>query len=125
MIYILLTWDGSGTLNFYISDSVPFGSESRNYTVNPFTIVITIIVILMIVSAVLGIQVFGSGLQDSSVRFMLGALTKILVYTILSLFTYGILSLIGSFGEIIYWIITFMFAAGLLESMFNFSGGND
>lgn len=119
ILVFAIRWDGSGTVTFYIPEGLPFGDNQRLHTLNMFTIVIGIVVVLLIVVGVLGIQIFGTGLQDSSVNYMSKLITKTIVYIVCSIFTLTILSLIGDIGVLLYWILTFLFIMGLLETMVN------
>ena len=121
ILYILLTWDGSGNISFYIPDNLPFGRD-RAYNINIFGLVITIGAIMLVIAGVLGVQVFGSGLQDSSVKNMIRIMNKMLLYILLTIFTYSVLAMAGEIGLIIYWILTFFFALGIIESSIQNNG---
>jgi len=123
IFYILITWDGSGTITFYIPEDIPFGSD-RQITFTMFGMVVTIVVVLMVIAGIVGIQVFGSGLQDSSVEYITQLSSKVVVYLVSSVFSYLIFSVLGNIGIVMFWLLTFFFVIGLAESMFQ-KGGNE
>lgn len=124
ILFIIIRYDGTGSITFYIPDGLPFGDNERLHTMDMFTIVIGVVVLVLVVVGVLGIQIFGSGLQDSSVSYMSKVITKTIVYIMCSIFTLSVLSLIGEIGVMVYWVLSFLFAIGLLESMGNKGNGD-
>ena len=120
ILVVIFSWSDNpnSRIEFNIPVEVPY-YDATAFSFDSTTIIITIIVILLVIPGLLGVQILGSGLQDSSVKFMTAVLTKALVYMLLSLFSYSVLILLGAFGQIIFWLITFLFSLGLAESMFN------
>ena len=117
VLYVLITWDGTGEITFSIPPEVPFGSD-RIYIINGGTIVLIIMIVMLVIVGATGVQIFGSGLQDSAANFISILLIKIIVYLMLTVFTYALLALMSTLGLIIYWILTFLFIIGLTENMF-------
>lgn len=82
---------------------------------------IAIIVIIITLGALIGIQVFGSGLSGNSVRMIILAVVYISLWTTLSLFAGDMLFSIEGFGSVIYVGLTLIYTVGVIRHI---GGGN-
>ena len=85
--------------------------------IDPITGAITIIVVIATATALLGIQVLGSGLSDNSVRVLITVTIYASIWTILSLLAIPLFSGIELFGTLIYVALTVGYIIGVMEKI--------
>lgn len=77
-------------------------------------IIFGVISAVIIVAGILGIRIVGSGIADASVSLIVRTTIYALTWSLLSIMTFGFLSLIPTFGYILYAIFSIMYGIGVL-----------
>lgn len=85
------------------------------------TAIIVSIVVIIILSALSGINIFGSGVNDSGTQAIIRVVSMVALYSVMSLFTISFFSPLEDFGTILYAILTIFYGLGFLEN--NSDGG--
>ena len=122
-VYILFTWSG-GDITIIIPDVIPWGSN-RIYNFSISGIVSTVIIIIITLTLISGINILGTGLNDSAVTLVVTLVAKIITYLISSIFTFTLLSILGTLGTIFYWFLVMSFTIGILESTYMQGKGSE
>lgn len=91
-----------------------FGSIEIKRNISLVTIIVSLGVILL-VSALSGINILGSGINDTGTRTIIRTICFISMYLIMGLFTITFLNPLGIYGTIIYAIMTIIYALGFME----------
>jgi hypothetical protein len=107
-------WSEVDSLAEYVRPEVLSGGSMG---IDNLTGAITIIVIFITLGAIIGIQVLGSGLSDTSVRTITLAIVYIGVWTSLTFLAGNLIFSIEEFGTIIYVSLTLVYAVGCIQKI--------
>lgn len=110
----------NGTITTYV---VP--TEDILFTIDTTTLIIAGIALLttiIFIAGITGVQVLGSGLNQSSVRIIILLTGYIGIWTTLSILSFSLINSIEIFGSVIYISLTLGYTIGVIKSI---SGGND
>lgn len=91
--------------------------ESTAFSIDPLEGAIPIIITVMLVAGLVGINIMGSGLGDTSVRWIMAGLSYGGIWLIFSGMCFGLFVEIPIFGLIIYIGLTVMYLIGVIEKM--------
>lgn len=92
------------------------GNINFSFSVNLLTMLFAIITIFTII-ALVGTNVFGSGLSDTSITLIIKVTAYVIVWLVSSLFTLSFLSPIGNYGTIFYAILSVVYTLGFLQTL--------
>lgn len=99
---------------------------STSYTINlDMNAIVIILLGIGLALSVVGIQVLGSGLSQTSVSIIIRAVIYILTWVIISLYTWSFLNNIAIVGNVIYIILTFLYGIGCFLNLVKSGGGNE
>jgi len=87
------------------------------FNVSSLTIALESLVAIALASALIGIQILGSGLADSSVRLLMTGAVYTALWVFLSLLAYPLIRTIEIFGVVLYVILTILYTIGVIEKM--------
>lgn len=93
------------------------GLGSFEFGFNPITGAILIIILAITISIIIGLNVFGFGLAENTVRTITIGLIYAGLWGSLSLLSYGAIESIPYFGALIYLTLTFMYVVGVMEKI--------
>ncbi|MGV9141364.1 MAG: hypothetical protein ACOC1X_00335 [Promethearchaeota archaeon] len=107
---------GGGTVNG--SEALTdFGLGTMEFGFNPITGAILILILAITVSVILGLNLFGFGLAESTVRTVTIAFVYGGLWASLSLLSYGAIESIPYFGGLLYLTLTFGYTIGVMEKI--------
>lgn len=105
---------GYGTVNqstsFYNISNV-----SAMFYIDEFAGGLVILIAIMIIAVIIGINIFGFGLSDQSVKILTIGLTYYGIWSIFSVLSYSLIVSIEVIGSLIYIILTIVFTIGLIQ----------
>jgi hypothetical protein len=96
---------------------------AETFTVDEFWGLIFIIVIIAIIGAFMGIQIFGSGMSSRSIHLLTTAVIYVGIWGLFSMMAMDLLIDIPYFGAVIWFALTFLYAFGVIRK-FTESGDN-
>lgn len=94
------------------------GSGDVAFGLDALTGGIALIIALSVIGGILGIQILGSGLNDSSVKIIMVAIFYGGLWAILSVLSMNLIIAIEVFGGIIYLMLTIVYAIGVVGKFF-------
>ena len=97
------------TFDFPIGDFV--------FKIDPVAGLIVIFILIIVISALLGIQILASGLSPESIRFMMNAILYFGLWSLLSVMASGLIFGIEIFGTIIYITLTIAYVIGVIQKI--------
>lgn len=112
ILYMLISQDIT-SIHIYFNLG---GGLKIDKEINFINLLIVIGLILVIV-ALLGAQVLGSGLSDESVKIFRRIVSYLILWITLSLFTLSFLEPLGIFANIFYWILTIIYVFGFIQDL--------
>lgn len=95
---------------------------SQTININPFVDGIVILIILAAIGGAIGIKVLASGLSERSIYILSSTIFLSGIWVGLSIWSYGWISSIETFGTFIYVFITLMYVVGAILSMISSAG---
>lgn len=93
-----------------------------SFAIDEFWGLIGSIIVIAIIGAVFGIQLFNTGLNTESVKMLIITFTYLGTWGLFSLLSYDLILGIPIFGMIIWFILTFIYALGVIKK---YTGGED
>lgn len=99
------------------SDYTVEGDYGQTMGIDEVEGAIVIIIVLIALVVLVGIQVVGSGLSDTSGKAVMTLVAYISVWGIFSTLSYDLIISIEAFGTIIYLILTIMYAVGVIQQL--------
>lgn len=120
---ISIIWQGAGLISYHLSDKAGQLDVFSDFTfvLSDFFLAIGILLGLIILVALIGITVFGSGIKNESVRVIIIIVAYITIWVFLTIFSLHLLLESPSFGILIYLSLTTMYLIGVVGKM---SGGS-
>jgi len=91
--------------------------SSALFNIDPVIGFTTTIIVIVGLVAVLGIQILGSGLSDSTVRIMTIGITYSGVWIVFSLLAEPLISSIEIFGTLLYVVLTIGYVMGVVQKI--------
>lgn len=91
--------------------------SSTLFNIDPVIGFTTTIIVIVGLVAVLGIQILGSGLGDTTVRVMTIGITFSGIWIVFSLLAEPLISSIGIFGALIYVVLTIGYVIGVVQKI--------
>lgn len=121
-----------GTLISLAFLSVIFGSswsnadmyiagEQMSFGIDPLEGALQIIIVIILIGALVGINLMGSGLNSESVKLIIIGISYLGVWAIFTVLAYPMIFDFPLFGTIIYIGLTLMFILGIIDK---YTGGN-
>ena len=98
---------------FTDAQNVIFSIDTSSLIVSGIALLVSVIV----VASIVGIQVFASGLSESTVRVIILLTGFIGIWTALSLLVFNLIKSIEVFGSIIYIILTLGYTIGVIQKI--------
>lgn len=94
--------------------NTPYGIT---FGINEITGAMAIIIILIYVAVLLGIQIFGSGISEHSIKVVISLTSYLAIWGVFSVLSYNLIISIEIFGIIIYIILTIMYVIGIINKI--------
>lgn len=88
-----------------------------NVGINEITGSIAIIIALVSIAVVVGLQIFGSGISEQSVRTIIVIIGYASIWGIFSSLSLNLIVSIETFGVLIYLFITILYTIGVMEKI--------
>lgn len=124
-LILLSLLTGSGTViqinidttdpNIFTNSSYSVTQFGLNFSINESLAWISLLIVIVTIASVVGIQVFGSGLSDSSVHTITIVSFYVGFWLILTVFAYSLLESIQVFGLLIYFFLTLLYLYGISQ----------
>lgn len=105
---------GGSTSNF------DFSNVSQSFYIDDLVGALVIIIIIISLSAILGLRIFSSGLSENSVKMLTLGITYSAIWSMFSVLAYPLIIDIEVFGFIIYIILTLGFVLGVIQKFMEF-----
>lgn len=105
-----------GAINMVVA-----GQEST-FGIDSLEGAIGIIIIIILIGALIGINIMGSGLNDQSVKLIMIVLFYVGLWLIFSLLSFPLFYNIALFGLLLYIVLTILFIIGIIDK-FTTKGG--
>lgn len=105
-----------GTTN-QTTESFSISNIGATFYIDEFQGAIVIIIALLIIAVIIGLNIFGSGLSDQSVRIITLGLVYYGIWSIFSVLSYTLIVSIEVIGALVYIILTVMFTIGLIQKI--------
>jgi len=112
------------TITFF---NVVLGASFTSYTasggygvsvgIDAITGAIAIIIVLIAISVLVGLQIFGSGISEQSVKTIITITGYVSLWGIFSVLSINLINAIEIFGYLIYLILTIMYAIGVMNKL--------
>ena len=109
---------GSATVNQSTS-LYNISNVSAMFYIDEFAGMLVILIAIMIIAVIIGINIFGFGLSDQSVKILTIGLTYYGIWSIFSVLSYSLIVSIEVIGSLIYIILTIVFTIGLIQKFTN------
>lgn len=113
--------DNSALLNGTVSTFEVVG-ESIGFEIDPLIAGIAILIAVSAGTAIIGVQVLGSGFNSASVKIITLISAYVGLWTLLSVLASGLIKSIEVFGSMIYITLTLGYTIGVIQKL---SGGGD
>lgn len=97
------------------STSYDISDIGATFYIDEFAGALVIIIAIMIIAVIIGLNIFGSGLSDRSVKIVSTGLTYYGIWTIFSILSYPLIVSIETVGVLIYICLTIIFTIGLVQ----------
>lgn len=94
------------------------------YVITYSVLIFSLISIVIVAAGIIGVQVFGSGLSDTSVQMIVRCIIFFTAWSIFSTTSFVLLTSIPLLGAIIYTILTIMYSAGVFLQLADLKDGN-
>jgi len=105
---------GGSTSNF------DFGNLSQSFYIDDLVGAIVIIIIIISLSALLGLRIFSSGLSENSVKMLTLGISYISIWSMFSVLSYPLIVDIEVFGLLIYIMLTLGYVIGIIQKFMEF-----
>jgi len=105
---------GSGYVN-ESSTSYDISNIGATFYIDEFAGALVIIIAIMIIAVIVGLQIFGSGLSEQSVKIISIGITYYGIWSIFSVLSYELIISIEVVGVLIYIVLTVLFTVGLVQ----------
>ena len=105
---------GGSTSNFDFTDL------SQSFYIDDLVGAIVIIIIIISLSALLGLRIFSSGLSETSVRMLTLGISYVAIWSMFSVLSYELIADIQVFGFIIYIVLTLAYVLGIIQKFMEF-----
>lgn len=105
---------GSADFNSSVS-SFDINNISATFYIDEFSGALVIIIAIMIIAVIIGLNIFGSGLSDTSVKILSIGITYYGIWSIFSILAYPLIVSIEVVGVLIYITLTIIFTIGLVQ----------
>lgn len=102
------------------SSNFDFSNLSQSFYIDDLVGAIVIIIIIISLSALLGLRIFSSGLSENSVKMLTLGISYIAIWSMFSVLSYPLISDIQVFGFIIYIILTLGYVIGIIQKFMEF-----
>lgn len=102
------------------SSNFDFSDLSQAFYIDDLVGAIVIIIIIISISALLGLRIFSSGLSETSVKMLTIGISYIAIWSMFSALSYSLIVEIEVFGFIIYIILTLGFVIGIIQKFMEF-----
>ena len=106
--------DGSGLVNGTSTD-YDISNIGATFYIDEFAGAVVIIIAIMIIAIIVGLNIFGSGLSDRSVKILTTGLAYYGIWTIFSILSYDLIISIEVIGVLLYITLTIVFTIGLVQ----------
>lgn len=114
---------GGDWLGFSFEGGFTSGLEvDSSFAIDQFWGLLGTIITIALIGALFGIQLFNSGLNSESVRVLILTFTYIGIWGLFSLLSFDLIMSIPVFGAIIWFVLTFVYALGVIKK---FSGTSE
>ena len=97
------------------SSSYDITNIGATFYIDEFTGALVIIIAIMIIATLIGLQILGSGLSDTSVRIISIGITYYGIWSIFSILSYELIVSIEVIGALMYILLTVVFTIGLVQ----------
>lgn len=97
-------------------------SVDSSFAIDEFWGLLSAIITISVIGAIFGIQLFNAGLNSESVKTLIIAISYIGLWGLFSLLSYDLIMSIPVFGAIIWFLLTFVYALGIVKKI---TGGNE
>lgn len=97
------------------SSSYDISDIGATFYIDEFTGALVIIIAIMIIAVIIGLQIFGSGLSDQSVKILSIGITYYGIWSIFSVLSYELIISIEVIGVLLYIVLTIVFTIGLIK----------
>ncbi|MHA1756710.1 MAG: hypothetical protein ACTSVV_08070 [Promethearchaeota archaeon] len=104
-----------GSQNFK-TITMNLNEETYNFSFNYNSIIISIVSAIILI-AVIGLNVLGSGLNSESVNILKKILLNYFIWALFSIYTYNIITSIQHLGNFLYWTLTILYSIAILNEI--------
>lgn len=99
------------------TSTIQYEEYDTTFGIDPLTGAIALLIIIIAIASIIGLQIFGSGLSDTSVRAIRSAIMYIGLWSTFSLLALPLIFDIAIYGSIIYVILTIGYAIGVYKQI--------
>ena len=103
----------NGTRNYLETQT-----QENMFYLDPVLGAIGIFIVIIAVAGLIGIQAFGSGLSDQSVKIISGVMIYGGLWALVSILSMPLILLIEVFGSLIYLTLTFCYVYGVVSKLY-------
>ncbi|MFX1590584.1 MAG: hypothetical protein ACFFC1_20820 [Promethearchaeota archaeon] len=108
----------SGSADFNESaTSFDINNIGATFYIDEFAGALVIIIAIMIIACLIGLNIFGSGLSDTSVRILSIGITYYGIWSIFSVLSYELIVNIEVIGVLLYITLTIVFTIGIVQKI--------
>lgn len=97
-------------------------SVDTTFTIDEFWGLLASIITISVIGALFGIQLFNTGLNSESVKTLIIAIAYMGLWGLFSILSQDLILSIPIFGAIVWFLLTFVYALGVIKKM---TGGNE
>lgn len=102
------------------SSNFDFSNVSQAFYIDDLVGALVILIIIISLSALVGLRIFSSGLSENSVKMLTLGITYIALWSMFSALAYPLIISIEVFGFIIYIILTLGYIIGIVQKFMEF-----
>lgn len=102
------------------SSNFDFYNLSQQFYIDGLVGMLIVIIVIISISALIGLRIFSSGLSENSVKMLTLGITYVSIWSMFSTLAYPLIAGIEVFGFFIYIILTIGFVLGIIQKFQEF-----
>lgn len=110
---------GSGQMSFMVQSNTNYLDAiiGFEFIIDDFWFALGIVIALIGIGCVIGISIFGSGINSESVRIIMIIIAYISLWVFLSILSIDLILNIAIFGVLIYILLTIFYTVGVIKKL--------
>lgn len=110
---------GSGQMSFIVQSNTNYLDAiiGFEFIIDDFWFALGIVIALIGIGCVIGISIFGSGINSESVRIIMIIIAYISLWVFLSILSIDLILNIAIFGVLIYILLTMFYTVGVIKKL--------